>query len=82
MLQVLTADGELVEGEIQVTAQVTRWSFRPSMPWARERHSIQIDTALEDPVGNNIRSPFEVDMFGVAKKRLETKTTSLAFTPR
>ena len=82
MLQVLTAGGEPVEGEIQITAQETRWSFRPSRPWAHERHSIQIDTALEDQVGNSIRSPFEVDMFGVATKRLATKTTSLAFTPR
>jgi hypothetical protein len=49
-------------GTIRVTDEETRWSFEPTQPWTAGRYVLAVSTQLEDPAGNNIGRPFEVDL--------------------
>lgn len=59
MLRVADANG-IVEGDIDVQAETT-WSFVPRRPWSAGTHRLLVDSDLEDPSGNSVRAPFEVD---------------------
>jgi hypothetical protein len=72
--------GQRVEGTIAVTDEETRWRFTPKGPWRAGAYRLVVDTALEDPAGNSIAHPFEVDVFRPIERRVETKTTELPFT--
>lgn len=77
MIEVLGPDEQPIDGSIEVQNHESRWRFRPARPWTRGDHHLRIDTELEDRVGNNIRGLFEVDVFGVAQRKLERKTVRL-----
>jgi hypothetical protein len=49
-------------GTIGVGDEETRWTFEPSEPWAPGRYVLAVSTQLEDPAGNNLGRPFEVDL--------------------
>ncbi len=49
-------------GTIRVTDEETRWTFEPTQPWIAGRYKLAVSTQLEDPAGNNIGLPFEVDL--------------------
>jgi hypothetical protein len=51
-------------GAIRVTDEETRWTFEPTRPWTTGRYVLAVSTQLEDPAGNNIGRPFEVDLKG------------------
>jgi hypothetical protein len=72
--------GQRVEGTIAVTDEETRWRFTPKESWRAGAYRLVVDTALEDPAGNSIAHPFEVDVFRPIERRVETKTTELPFT--
>ena len=71
--------GKEVDGTIAVTNEETRWQLTPKKPWRAGTYNLVIDTALEDPSGNSIARPFEVDVFRPVERRVETKTTKVAF---
>jgi hypothetical protein len=71
--------GQKVEGTVAVTDDETRWRFTPESPWRAGAYDLVVDTALEDPAGNNIARPFEVDVFRPIERRVETKTTKVPF---
>jgi len=62
-LGVESADGTPVMGSAAVDADETRWSFSPAQPWRAGTHRLVVLTILEDPAGNRIGRPFEVDEF-------------------
>jgi hypothetical protein len=62
-LGVESADGTPVMGSAAVDADETRWSFSPAQPWRAGTHRLVVLTILEDPAGNRIGRPFEVDQF-------------------
>ena len=72
--------GKEIEGIVSVTDEETRWRFTPKAPWRAGAYRLVVDTALEDPAGNSIKRPFEVDVFRPIERRVETKTTELPFT--
>jgi hypothetical protein len=80
VLWVEDAAGQEVEGTIAVTDEETRWHFTPKGPWRDGMYKLVVDTALEDPAGNSIKRPFEVDVFRPVERRVKTETTELAFT--
>jgi len=80
VLWVTDERGQKVEGAIAVTDEETRWRFTPQEPWRSGTYSLVVDTALEDPTGNSIAQPFEVDVFRPIERRVETKTTKVPFT--
>lgn len=49
-------------GDIEAGRGESRWQFTPEQPWRAGRYQILIDAALEDPAGNRIGRPFDVDL--------------------
>jgi hypothetical protein len=72
--------GKEVEGSVAVTDEETRWRFTPKGPWRAGVYKLVVDTALEDPAGNSIKRPFEVDVFRPIERRVKTETAEVAFT--
>jgi hypothetical protein len=72
--------GRKVEGGIAVADGETRWRFTPKEPWRAGTYDLVVDTALEDPAGNSIARPFEVDVFRPVERRVERKTVKVPFT--
>jgi len=54
LIQVVGTDAAPLAGEIRLDAQETRWRFTPRDPWKPGRHSIRVETTLEDLAGNRI----------------------------
>ncbi len=63
MLTVADASKKPIAGEITLGDEERRWEFHPDQPWPSGQFSIVADTALEDPAGNNLARPFEIDVF-------------------
>ncbi len=80
VLQVTDERGRKVEGTLAVTDRETRWRFTPKEPWRAGAYDVVVDTALEDPCGNSIARPFEVDVFHPTERHIETKTVKVPFT--
>jgi hypothetical protein len=77
----VTGDGgRRVEGTVDVTDEETRWRFTPKEAWKAGAYDLVADTALEDPTGNSIAHPFEVDVFHPIERSVETKTVKVPFT--
>ena len=72
-------DAAPLEGEVTVDASETRWSFRPTMPWAGGRYEIIALSILEDLAGNQIGRAFEVDRFDAIEEDPEPKTITIPF---
>jgi hypothetical protein len=80
VLWVTDERGQRVEGTVNVTDEETRWRFTPKESWRAGAYSLVVDTVLEDPTGNSVAQPFEVDVFRPIERRVETKTVKVAFT--
>ena len=62
MLSVEDPDGARVSGEITIAEGEESWSLIPALTWRAGRHSLVIDTRIEDRSGNSVGRPFEVPM--------------------
>jgi hypothetical protein len=56
-----TPSAELA-GTVRVTDEEKRWTFEPRDPWSTGRYALAVPTRLEDPSGNSVGRPFEVDL--------------------
>ena len=56
-----TADGSAVHGRPEVTDHETTWRFVPRDAWAVGGYRLVALSVLEDPSGNRIGRPFEID---------------------
>jgi hypothetical protein len=72
-------NGQPVDGEAQVEAGETRWTFTPREPWTTGRYELLALSILEDPAGNQIGRAFEVDNFETVDKSPNPKTITLPF---
>ena len=52
-----------LDGAIHVEAAETSWRFVPAVPWRSGPHELIVLTLLEDPSGNKVGQPFEIEMF-------------------
>jgi hypothetical protein len=82
VLEVATAQGERVEGSIEVDRNETLWRFRPAQPWAAGNYWLRAEKILEDLAGNMIGRPFEVDAFERVQERIGREIESVPFTVR
>lgn len=57
----ITVNGTAVPGEIAIGPNETEWRFTPAQPWQAGRYEVVALSILEDPSGNRINRPFEVD---------------------
>jgi hypothetical protein len=60
---VSAANGDAMDGSIQVGAQERTWSFTPVEAWRAGPYVLIALDSLEDPAGNRIGRPFDVDRF-------------------
>jgi hypothetical protein len=61
MLRVTSATGE-VAGAAVVERGEQEWRFVPERPWTAGAYELRVQTALEDPAGNSLARPFEVNL--------------------
>jgi hypothetical protein len=69
--------GAFLEGEMEVERDDTRWNFIPNRAWPAGAYELVAFTVLEDPSGNAIGRPFEIDMF--RKPAADTPTVRTRF---
>lgn len=79
MISVVDPHKKAVEGSVEINDRETKWTFTPAQPWQAGTYSIKIDTSLEDICGNRVGSPFEIDVFRPATRRLEAKFVTREF---
>jgi hypothetical protein len=56
-------DGRPVDGDATILDGEREWRFEPRGDWRRGTYHLVVLSILEDPMGNRIGRPFEVDMF-------------------
>jgi hypothetical protein len=61
-LEVVAADGKVVEGKIAVGRGEQSCTFVPARPWQAAEYRLRVDRDLEDPCGNTPVNPFDVDL--------------------
>jgi hypothetical protein len=71
--------GEIVDGDVTVDANETRWSFIPHQPWRSGAYDLLALSILEDRAGNQIGRAFEVDNFETVDKGPDPRTVMLPF---
>jgi hypothetical protein len=70
VLRVLPADAAQISsppstelaGTLRITDEEKHWAFEPRDPWSAGRYVLAVSSRLEDPSGNSIGRPFEVDL--------------------
>ncbi len=75
----VTIGGAPVPGDSAIDPDDRAWRFTPSAPWAPGPHALIVLTMLEDPAGNRVGRPFEIEMF-TSKRTEETESLTLGFT--
>jgi hypothetical protein len=55
--------GPAVSGDISVGADEREWRFTPKDPWGTGAYQLVVLSILEDPAGNRIGRPFDIDAF-------------------
>jgi len=83
MVWVVGPGGQKLGGTAEVPDRADSWSFRPAGgKWSPGEYKLVIDTRLEDPCGNRVGRPFEVDVFKPVPKKVEGRTVERRFTVR
>ncbi len=77
MIWVVGPDGRKLDGTVRADEQ--SWSFKPTTAWHAATYQVVIDTRLEDPCGNRVGRPFEIDVFEQVQKTIVGKTVELKF---
>ena len=62
VLTVRDAGGGKLAGKVRIGVGEREWGFVPDVAWQSGRHTIAVETILEDRSGNSIGRPFEVDL--------------------
>lgn len=75
-LGVETKNGKAVPGDVEITDHETGWRMTPRVPWSAGEYRLVVLSILEDPQGNRIGRPFEVDEFD----RVDSTATPERFT--
>ena len=73
------AAATVVDGDVTVDANETRWSFTPHEPWRAGDYDLLALSILEDRAGNQIGRAFEVDNFETVDKGPDPRTVTLPF---
>ena len=69
-------------GDMMLELNERTWRFQPTYPWRAGEYRLVILTILEDPQGNQIDKPFEVDMFDRVDKSAAPARRLLPFVVR
>lgn len=58
-LRLLAPDKTIVDGNIDIQHQETQWVFTPKQAWQQGTYTLQVNSRLEDPAGNNLNGLFD-----------------------
>lgn len=78
-LWVTDAKGRKRPGKVTTKFNEMHWEYEPEDPWEVGKYQLVVDTDLEDLAGNNLRRPFEVDVFKKVESKVKTETISIPF---
>jgi hypothetical protein len=78
-IEVIDAAGAVVPGSIEISANETRWQFRPSSPWQPGQYALRIGAVTADLAGNMLGRLFEVDVFDRVEQNRVRETQNLPF---
>jgi len=53
---------EVVYGEVEISNQEKTWQFIPDKKWKKGFYILEINSRLEDPVGNNLNGLFDHEL--------------------
>ncbi|QEL15713.1 hypothetical protein [Limnoglobus roseus] len=70
------AKGTKLDGTVTLDKTETFWRFTPKAAWAAGEYNLTVATHLEDPCGNRVGEPFEVDLLQPVGRTVETKTVT------
>jgi hypothetical protein len=82
VIRIVNEEGDLVSGEVTVGQLEQRWEFQPRENWKSGRYAIRVDTRLEDPAGNSIGRPFEVDLLRQVERQIPEDFATRSFSVR
>ncbi len=68
-----------LDGETTIGAGETEWRFTPATPWPAGQFDLVVLSILEDPMGNKIGQPFDVDTFDRVDKSSAPERRTLPF---
>ena len=67
--------GKPIAGTIALGKQEAEWTFTPTQAWPAGKLSMRIMKHLEDPSGNRVGEPFEVDLLEPVGKPVDVATS-------
>jgi hypothetical protein len=82
LLSVVDSNGAVLDGDVAIDREETRWQFRPGRPWGLGAHQLLAGTVLEDLAGNSIARPFEVDIQRTVTLQVPQETVAVKFKTR
>ena len=74
---VRSSAGAPVAGDVTLGHAERAWNFTPRDPWRAGQYQLVVLTILEDPAGNRIGQPFEMEM--LSKPRPESDSVTVPF---
>jgi len=72
--------GAVVRGDIAIGAFERTWTFTPSDAWRAGAYTLVALSSLEDPAGNRIGRPFDIDTFERIDRTPEPERFTVPFT--
>jgi hypothetical protein len=75
-ITVINNKGKLIQGQIQLKEQETKWLFIPNKRWEKAPYFIQINSRIEDLAGNNLNGSFD-HLTGSLKNQQEGKPETI-----
>jgi hypothetical protein len=69
----------VVAGDAVVGAGETEWRFTPASPWPARQFDLVVLSILEDPMGNKVGQPFDVDTFDRIDKSSAPERRTIPF---
>lgn len=73
-----TAPGAPLDGTVTIDRSERRWAFVPADVWPSGTLSLVVLTLLEDPAGNRVGEPFELELFGKPTTDVDRLTLPIA----
>lgn len=62
VIHIKDKNGILINGDIALEEDQTKWVFTPEEHWNEEEYTIYVESILEDMAGNNLLMLFDVDL--------------------
>jgi hypothetical protein len=79
LIKVRDSQGKFIEGKVGLDLAETLWRLMPDSRWQTGEYKLVVGADLEDPAGNAVGRPFEVDMTRPIPESTKAETVSRTF---